>query len=53
MITEIEGTLFTDPQARIPAGYCPVCGGALYGTEENCLRCERRSHDPDGVECVL
>ena len=28
MIEEIQGTLYTDPQAQVPAGYCPRCGGA-------------------------
>ena len=50
MIREIEGTLFEDLQARVPVGYCPVCGGAVYGWEGSCLRCERRSHDADGTE---
>ena len=30
----IEPTLFWDPQAERPAGYCPVCGGALYKTAQ-------------------
>ena len=42
MTEEIQGSLFTDPQAEIPAGYCPVCGGALYRPGLYCLRCERR-----------
>lgn len=38
----IEPTLYLDPQAVKPAGYCPVCGGALYNPSLVCLRCERR-----------
>ena len=42
MIEEIQGTLYTDPQAQVPAGYCPRCGGAVYQPSLTCLRCERR-----------
>lgn len=41
MIALIEPTLFTDPQAEVPASYCPVCGGARYAPGERCIRCER------------
>lgn len=40
MANAIEQTLYEDPQGAIPAGYCPVCGGALYGPESPCLRCQ-------------
>lgn len=50
MIAEIEETLYIDLQAQIPASYCPSCGGARYGQDAVCLRCERRSHDTDGTE---
>ena len=42
MIEEIQGTLYTDPQAQVPDGYCPRCGGAVYRPSLYCLRCERR-----------
>ena len=42
MIEEIQGTLYTDLQAQVPAGYCPRCGGAVYRPSLACLRCERR-----------
>lgn len=41
MIPLIEPTLFIDPQAEVPASYCPVCGGARYAPGEHCIRCER------------
>ena len=50
MITGIEGTLYIDPQAQVPVGYCPVCAGALYGKDGVCPRCERRSYDAGGTE---
>ena len=37
----IEPTLYIDPQAQVPAFYCPVCGGARYAPSLICLRCER------------
>ena len=37
----IEPTLYWDPQAERPAGYCPACGGALYKPGLWCVRCER------------
>jgi hypothetical protein len=47
----IEPMLYTDPQAQIPAAYCPVCGGAQYLPGLHCLRCERRRClDPEGNE---
>ena len=50
----IEPMLCTDPQAAIPAAYCPVCGGALYWPGLHCLRCERRNAlDPEGNKCML
>ena len=41
MHREIEPTLYIDLQAQIPAGYCPVCGGALFRPSLECLRCRR------------
>jgi len=41
MIDAIEGGLYIDLQARIPAHYCPRCGGACYRPGLICLRCER------------
>ncbi len=38
---DLEPTLFFDPQAAIPAGYCPRCGGCLYRPSLVCLRCEQ------------
>lgn len=40
MATSIEQSLYDDPQAAIPAGYCDKCGGALYRPGLHCLRCE-------------
>ncbi|MDO5153745.1 MAG: hypothetical protein Q4D50_10370 [Eubacteriales bacterium] len=37
-----ESTLFIDPQAALPACFCPVCGGECYGPGCICIRCERR-----------
>lgn len=42
MSVAIEQTLYTDPQAAVPVGYCPECGGELYADQGICLRCERR-----------
>ena len=42
MNNTIESTLYIDPQAAKPSGFCPTCGGALYPPGHNCLRCERR-----------
>lgn len=41
MPEKLESVLFTDPQAQIPAGYCPLCGGALYAPGLYCIRCGR------------
>lgn len=41
MKKQIEQTLYTDPQAVIPAGTCSICGGALYAPGMLCLRCRR------------
>lgn len=41
MNVTIEQTLYTDPQAQSPKGYCPACGGALYGPGFSCIRCGR------------
>lgn len=41
VIPLIEPTLFLDPQAQVPASYCPRCGGARYAPGEHCIRCER------------
>ena len=38
-----KSVLYTDPQAVIPAAYCPACGGELYAPGLHCLRCERRA----------
>ena len=42
---QMEGTLFYDPQAAVPACFCPRCGGECYAPSLTCIRCERR----DGV----
>lgn len=42
MCSSIEPTLYIDPQAAIPTGFCPDCGGELYAPSQHCLRCERR-----------
>ena len=39
MNVTIEQILYTDPQAAVPAGFCPVCGGALYAPGLVCTRC--------------
>jgi len=41
MHPEFESTLYIDPQAAIPAGYCERCGGALYAPSCTCIRCGR------------
>ena len=38
----MEGTLFLDPQAAVPACFCPRCGGECYSPTFTCIRCERR-----------
>ena len=38
----MEGTLFIDPQAAVPACFCPRCGGECYAPTFTCIRCERR-----------
>ena len=42
MYPSIESTLYIDPQAAIPVGFCPNCGSELYSRDSTCLRCERR-----------
>lgn len=37
----IEQVLYIDTQAAVPAGYCQQCGGALYASSQQCLRCGR------------
>ena len=39
---KMEGTLFFDPQAAVPACFCPRCGGECYAPGFTCIRCERR-----------
>ena len=46
MDLRIEPMLYIDPQAAVPDGYCPRCGGALYAPGRICLRCERAGNDP-------
>ena len=36
---EIESNLYTDPQAQIPADFCPVCGGERYWPGLRCACC--------------
>ena len=40
MKLEIESNLYTDPQAAVPADFCPVCGGERYLPGLRCARCE-------------
>lgn len=42
MTATIESTLYIDPQAAKPSGFCPTCGGELYAPSHLCLRCQRR-----------
>ena len=42
MATSMEAVLYTDPQTQSPRGFCPVCGGEIYASEGECLRCRRR-----------
>lgn len=42
MHPNIEPSLYIDPQAAIPSGFCPHCGGEIYTKGGSCLRCERR-----------
>ena len=46
MAITIEKTLFIDPQAQIPADFCPDCGAERYAPSLRCSRCERRSFRP-------
>ena len=39
MNIEIESDLYRDPQAQIPADFCPVCGGERYWPGRYCARC--------------
>ena len=39
MLEAIEQILYTDPQAEIPAGECPKCGGLVYPPGMHCVRC--------------
>ena len=39
----MEEILFLDPQAAIPACFCPQCGGECYAPTLACNRCERRA----------
>lgn len=41
MALEIQSVLYIDEQAKIPAGYCEDCGGALYRPDCICIRCQR------------
>ena len=36
----IESTIFIDPQALVPADFCPVCGRERYLPGLHCVRCE-------------
>jgi uncharacterized OB-fold protein len=38
---KIMGTLYVDEQDEVPAGYCEICGGALYRPSLICIRCRR------------
>ena len=46
MSQTIEQTLYIDPQAQTPAGYCEGCGGELYLPTMVCERCKRRTFLP-------
>ena len=39
MNREIESDLYADPQAQVPADFCPVCGGERYLPGLHCVRC--------------
>lgn len=39
MTVTIESYTFKDPQAQIPAGYCPQCSAELYAPSCQCDRC--------------
>ena len=40
MNQDLEPTHFIDPQAQVPADFCPVCGCERYLPELHCVRCE-------------
>jgi hypothetical protein len=42
VIRQIEQNLYIDPQQTVPAGYCEVCGGAIYAPGGVCIRCQAR-----------
>ena len=39
MNREIEFDFYADPQAEVPADFCPVCGGERYRPGLRCTRC--------------
>ena len=40
MNQDLEPTHFIDPQAQVPADFCPVCGCERYWPGRHCVRCE-------------
>lgn len=46
MNTILESTLYIDPQAQRPAGFCLRCGGECYAPTQSCARCLRDGFAP-------
>ena len=42
MSPSIESTLYIDPQAETPSGFCPECGSEVYAPGHHCIRCDRK-----------
>ena len=40
-MNKIEQILHPDPQAQLPVGTCPRCGGLVYLPGRSCARCRR------------
>ncbi len=39
----LESILYTDENAAIPGGFCPLCGSELYPPGYHCIRCEKEN----------
>ena len=54
MYIECPYTLFSDPQAAVPASFCRDCGCECYAPGLVCIRCERREvYADEGAEPEL
>ena len=46
MAITIESVLYTDPQRKPPAGFCPACGGEIYTPGGSCHWCGGGQFEP-------